>query len=179
MLGWGPSSYLRSSPHRPLNRAAHSTETGFPQREKSKRESETGDSRKAAVSYNLTWEGTHRHFCWVLCIRNESQRCAQLRGLHKDRTTRKWGHWEPSWKLSFPVVVQSLSHVQLFATQWTVTHQAPLLMGFPRQEYWSGSPFPPPGDLPNPGIKSPSPALAGRFFATEPPGKAHYLPYLL
>ena len=44
-------------------------------------------------------------------------------------------------------------------------------MGFPRQEYWSGLPFPSPGDLPNPGIESGSPTLAGRFFTTEPPGK--------
>ena len=43
--------------------------------------------------------------------------------------------------------------------------------GFPRQEYWSRLPFPPPGDLPNPGIERTSPALAGRFFTTEPPGK--------
>ena len=51
---------------------------------------------------------------------------------------------------------------------------APLSIGFPRQEYWSGLPFPPLGDLPNPGIKPVSPmfhALAGRFFTTEPPGK--------
>ena len=44
-------------------------------------------------------------------------------------------------------------------------------MGFSRTEYWSGLPFPPPGDLPDPGIKLVSPALAGRFFTTEPPGK--------
>ena len=44
---------------------------------------------------------------------------------------------------------QSLSHSRLFATPWTVSHQAPLSMGFSRQEYWSGLPFPPPGDLPN------------------------------
>ena len=44
-------------------------------------------------------------------------------------------------------------------------------MGFPRQEYWSGSPFPPPGDLPNPGIEPTSPAWAGGFFTAEPPGK--------
>ena len=49
--------------------------------------------------------------------------------------------------------------------------QAPLSMGFFRQEYWNGLPFPPPGDLPNPGIGPVSPALAGRFFTTEPPGK--------
>ena len=52
-----------------------------------------------------------------------------------------------------------LSHVEFFVTLWTIGHQAPLSMGFPRQEYWSGLPFPPPGDLPNPGIKPGSPAL--------------------
>ena len=48
-----------------------------------------------------------------------------------------------------------------FATPWTVTHQASLSTGFPRQEYWSGLPFPPPGDPPDPGIELQSPALAG------------------
>ena len=56
-------------------------------------------------------------------------------------------------------------------TPWIVAHQAPLSMGFPRQEYWIGLPFPFPGDLPDAGIESPSSALAGRFFTTEPPGK--------
>ena len=54
-----------------------------------------------------------------------------------------------------------------FVTPWTVAHQAPLSMGFPRQEYWSDLPFPPPEDLPNPGMEpaSPvSPIVAGRFF---------------
>ena len=55
---------------------------------------------------------------------------------------------------------QSLSHIQLFATPWTVVNQAPLSMEFPRQEYWSGLPFPPPGDLLDPGIESASPELA-------------------
>ena len=58
-----------------------------------------------------------------------------------------------------------------FATPWTVFHQAPLFMEFSRQEYWSGLPFPSPGDLPNPGFKSRSPVLAGRFFTTAPPRK--------
>ena len=53
---------------------------------------------------------------------------------------------------------QSLSYVPLFATSWSVAHQVPLSMEFPRQEYLSGLPFPPPGDLPNPGIKPMSPA---------------------
>ena len=58
-----------------------------------------------------------------------------------------------------------------FVTPWTVAHQASLSMGFPRQEFWSGLPFPYPGDLPDLGIKPASPALAGGFFTTEPPGK--------
>ena len=64
-----------------------------------------------------------------------------------------------------------LSYDQLFATPWTVDCQAPLSMEFFRQEYWSGLPFPSPGDLPNPGIKTVSPALASRLFIPEPPGK--------
>ena len=66
---------------------------------------------------------------------------------------------------------QLLSHVRLFVTPWTMACQAPLSMGLSQQEYWSGLPFPPPRDLPNPGIKllSPvSPVLAGGFFTTEP-----------
>ena len=62
------------------------------------------------------------------------------------------------------------SRVQLFVTLWTVAHQAPLSMEFSRQKYWSGSPCPPPGHCPNPGIKPESlmsPALAGRFFTTR------------
>ena len=65
-----------------------------------------------------------------------------------------------------------LSRVWLFVTLWTVAHQAPLSMGFSRQEYWSGLPFPFPGDLPHSGIEVASPAtpaLAGGFFTTEPP----------
>ena len=58
-----------------------------------------------------------------------------------------------------------------FVTPGTVVHQAPLSMGFPRQEYWSGLPFPSSGDLPDPRIEPISPALAGGFFNTEPPGK--------
>ena len=57
--------------------------------------------------------------------------------------------------------VQSLSHVRRFATPWTVARQAPLSMGFSRQERWSGLPFPPLGDLPDPGVTPVFPALAG------------------
>ena len=62
-----------------------------------------------------------------------------------------------------------------FVTPWTVACQAPLSMGFPRQEYWSGLSFPSPGDLHDPGIKSTSPALAGRFFTTEDGGDCDLL----
>ena len=71
-----------------------------------------------------------------------------------------------------PAHAQLLSRIQLFKTLGTAAYQTPLSMGFPRQGYWNGLPFPPPGDLPDPGIepKSPaSPALAGRFLITEPP----------
>ena len=57
------------------------------------------------------------------------------------------------------------------ATSWTVAHRDPLSVGFPRQEHWSGLPFPSPGDLSDPGIELASPAFAGRFFTTELPGK--------
>ena len=63
------------------------------------------------------------------------------------------------------------NRVQLFATLWTIAHYAPLSMGFSRQEYWSGLPFPPPGDFANPGIEPMSPvfpALQEDFFTTEP-----------
>ena len=66
------------------------------------------------------------------------------------------------------------SRIQLFVTPWTVAHQALLSMGFSRQEYWSGLPRFPPGDLPDPGIKpvsSVAPTLTSGFFTTEPPGK--------
>ena len=67
--------------------------------------------------------------------------------------------------------VKSLSHVCLFVTLWTVACQAPLSMGFSRQEYWSGLPFPSPGDLPNPEIEPGSPALQADALSSEPPGK--------
>ena len=73
------------------------------------------------------------------------------------------------------VYAESLSHVWLFVTPWTVAHQAPLSMGFSRLECWSGWPCPPPGDLPNPGIEPGSPTLQADSLPSEPPGK----PWLL
>ena len=73
-------------------------------------------------------------------------------------------------------VLSHFSHVCLFVTLWTVTHQAPLSMGFSRQEYWSELPCPLPGDLPDPGIKPESlkpPALAGGFFTPSATWEVH------
>ena len=69
-------------------------------------------------------------------------------------------------------VIYSLSHVQLFATRRTVAHQAPLSMGFSKQEYWSGSPLPSPGDLPYLGIEPRSPALQADALPSELQGKS-------
>ena len=77
-----------------------------------------------------------------------------------------------NYKRSIMYMCCMLRCVQLFVTPWTVAHQAPLSTGFFRQEYSSGLPFPPPGDLPNPGLETVSPSLAGRFFTTVPPGKS-------
>ena len=125
-------------------------------------------------------------------------------GAIKSTLLRNWNRLQPSaliwtrgwtgpgtcsaapWMLDYchPVlfcclVAQLLSCVQLFLTPWTVARQAPLSMELSRQKYWSGLPFPLPGDLPNPGIKLVSPALAGRFFTTEPPGRPSVLCGLL
>ena len=78
-------------------------------------------------------------------------------------------------KTSRIVKVKSLSHIQLFATPWTVAYQASPSMGFSRQEYWSGLPFSSPGYLPNPGIKPWSPALEAGTLTSEPPGRAYLL----
>ena len=85
------------------------------------------------------------------------------------------------WKKASCVcaMLNHFSCVQLFATLWTVAHQAPLFMGFSRQEYWSGLPFPPLGYLPNPGIERSvpaSPALQADSLPTDPtgePGRKH------
>ena len=106
--------------------------------------------REAAVS--------HKEFISELCDELEGEREAQEEG----------GYMYHSF-------IQLLSCVQLFLIPWTVVHQAPPSMGFPRQEYCNGLSFPSPGDLPNPGIKSESPALVGRFFITEPPRKPRYM----
>ena len=97
-------------------------------------------------------------------------------------------HWPQDWKRSVFIPIpkkgnakecsseaKSLSHVRLFATPWTVAYQAPPSVGFFRQEYWSGLPFPSPGDLPNPGIEPRSPALQADALLYEPSGKPRLL----
>ena len=79
-------------------------------------------------------------------------------------TQGEFEQWEVSVKL--------LSSVRLFVTPWTIAHQAPPSMEFSRQEYWSGLPFPSPGDLSNPGIEPGSPALQADTLPSEPPGKS-------
>ena len=77
----------------------------------------------------------------------------------------------------FPVCAPSATQLCLtLCDPQTFTRQAPLSMEFFRQEYWSGLPFPPPWNLPDPGIEPMSPALAGRFLTAEPPGKPLLFP---
>ena len=86
----------------------------------------------------------------------------------RERNTREPATHREHGLCHQPVSMHVLIHIQLFATPWTI---APPSMGFSRQEYWSGLSRPPPGDLPDPGIK-PASALAGRFFTTVPLGWA-------
>ena len=73
---------------------------------------------------------------------------------------------------------KSLSWVRLFVTPWIVAHQAPPSLGFSRQEYWSGLPFPSPEDLPDPGIEPRSPSLQAEALTSEPPGKPKILEWV-
>ena len=121
---------------------------------------------KKTSGYNQIKEDFHkrRHLRWSF---NNEQDLNQGRGCRKLKCLQ-----EPHLYSDMCVCAQLFTSVQFFATPWTVTHQAPLPMGFSRQEYWSGLPLPPPGDLPHPGIEpmSPaSPALVGGFFTTEQP----------
>ena len=75
------------------------------------------------------------------------------------------------WTQDLYVCAQSLSHVRLFATPWTVAHQAPRSMAFSRQEYWSGLPFPPPGESSRPRDWTRVSCIGRWFFTTPPPGK--------
>ena len=84
----------------------------------------------------------------------------------------------PHWVLQFlPQLSVHANSLQscLFVTLWTVALKSPLSMGFSRQEYWSGLPCPPPGDLPNPVIEPKAPTLQADSLPSEPPGKPIYI----
>ena len=89
-------------------------------------------------------------------------------------TSVKWGsEWDNTVRLpALKTGVKWLSPVRLFATPWTVAYHAPPSMGFSRQEYWSGLPFPSPEDLPDPGFEPGSPSLWAHALPSEPPGKS-------
>ena len=119
-------------------------------------------SRHAFMTYRAARLTEIRH----PCDRHHLVPWAYLQELLKTNTLSLL--YSPSFQNNV-CVLSRFSHVRCFATLWTVACQAPLSMGFSRQEYWSGLPCPPSGDLPNPGIKPVSlmsPALAGRFFTT-------------
>ena len=100
--------------------------------------------------------------CITKVVISKSLLCADQRPFMNQEPSKQYG-W--SFRSIFwGIHAQSLSHVWLYETPWTVACQAPLFMGFSRQAYWSGLPCPPPGDLPDPGIEPVSPALASRFF---------------
>ena len=116
-------------------------------------------------------EKTHK---WHLahCLRHDTVGACQVVYISLQGCISHQDENFPQRQLSASLVLFNRSVLyDSFATPWTVAHQAPLSTGFPRQEYWSGFPFPSPGGLPDPGIKPSSCALAGGFLATEPAGK--------
>ena len=101
---------------------------------------------------------------------------------HWSKEETRWGRMCPNpgllWTMTslYACVLSYFGHVQLFETLWTLAHRDPLSKGFFRQEYWSGLPYPPPGDLPDPGMELTSlmsPALAGGYFTTSATWEAH------
>ena len=120
-------------------------------------------SREASLkAKNLAWHNQRPHLPNI-----NLSNCKSL------QWTTTFSHWLPKEHFSstnHACVLSCFSHVQLFATPWTLAHQAPLSMGFSKQEYWSGLPCPPLGDLSDPRIKPMSlvfPALAGKLFTTS------------
>ena len=127
---------------------------------------------------------------WLETCQNQFVLCAdKYNTLNCVFTLKEKSSFETNWKISgntIPVgilvysvwVLSHFSRVWLSVTLWTVAHQPPLSMGFSRQEYCSGLPCPPPGNLPNPGIKPlslMSPVLAGGFFTISTPWETHLL----
>ena len=112
------------------------------------------------------WTGTKYAICWDM---DGPRHCYT-----------EWSKSEKEKQISY--VLSGFSCVWLFVTLWTVACLTPLSMGFSRQEYWLELPFPPPGDLPDPGIKPMSlisPALAGKFFTSSATWEAKYITLLI
>ena len=120
------------------------------------------DSLFSAPQPHSRTQNTKRKLSVYVCISNQQ---ARTKDFQRTGSNSPHSHFLVVFFLSL-----SLSCVQLSATPWTVACQAPLSMGFCRQEYWRGLPFPSPADLPDPVF----PALAGGLFTAEPPGKPQY-----
>ena len=153
--GTAPRVYLSHKKHTSKNT---SWETGkFP--------SVPPPTHTAASSHN----DKHLTSCW----QQNGQKCGPPRP-HADASALCCEHSVTSALAAVKVSDTSPSRVRLVAIPWPVVYQASLSMGFSRQEYWSGLPFPSPGDLPDPGIKPRSPALQADALPSEPPGKPQY-----
>ena len=131
----------------------------------------TGSGAVPAAT-STTWRQSRCHGMWYK--RPGQTTVGSRRVVFVSKVGPAWGHelWCGLWSQTLCVCAQSLSHVQLFVTPWTVARQALPPMGFCRQEYWSELPFPPPEDLPNPGIELASPALRADSLLTELPRKS-------
>ena len=124
-------------------------------------ESITTNKASAVMEFQLSYFKSPKMMLWKCCIQYASK-------FGKLCSGHRTGKGQFSF---FNSSVQPLSHVRLFATPWTVAHQAPPSIGFSRQEHWSVLPFPSPGDLPHPGIEPRSPALQADALTSELPGK--------
>ena len=131
-----------------------------------------GRSSGEGNSYPLQYSGLENSVYYTVHGVAKSQ--TQLSGFHFMLHWRQWTNLAKFLKsfVSFLSCV-CVSHVWLFVTPWTSACQTLLSMEFSRQKYWNGLPCPPPGDLPDPGIKPGSPALQAYSLPAEPPGKSH------
>ena len=127
------------------------------------------DLLKEGLPKQRGWEGSP-HLALFLTFLSPSTPAA-TEFVKKPEDTEPSGVSFPADREEQGSEVKSLSRVELFATPWTVAYQASQSMGFSRQEYWSGLPFPPPGHLPDPGTEPGSPALEADALTSEPPGK--------
>ena len=123
-------------------------------------------SQSYAVGCMGTGEGTH-----AILPKGRQQPLAANSAAGKGGLDPWSRRQDPTAFICCGCVLSHFSPIWLFAILWTVTQQAPLSMGFFRQEYWSGLPCPPPGDLPDSGIKPASPTLVDGFFTTTPLGR--------